>query len=177
MDKRTQIHKGKFLALILRHKPDVGNITLDANGWAPVDGVLKALDVDMADLEKIVSEDDKGRYEFSVDQEFIRARQGHSIDVDVELKEYVPASDLYHGTHPKAIEAIMNDGLMPMSRLYVHLSKDRETAIKVGSRRGQPVILKIDAVRAHADGHQFWISNNGVVLSKGIPPSYISLEN
>jgi putative RNA 2'-phosphotransferase len=175
MDKHTKVNKGKFLALLLRHKPEVGNLTLDQNGWAPVDGVLKALEVTIADLETIVAEDDKGRYEFSIDGENIRARQGHSINVDVELHDYVPTEKLYHGTHPKALDAILQSGLKSMSRLYVHLSKDVETATKVGSRRGAPMILTIDAVKAHTDGVKFWISKNGVVLAKEIPADYISI--
>ena len=172
---KDNVHKGKFLALLLRHKPEVGNLTLDKNGWAYVDGVLKALNINFEELEKIVSDDDKGRYEFSLDMESIRARQGHSIEVDVELTLYIPTTILYHGTVSKSLDAILETGLRSMSRLYVHLSQDVETATKVGSRRGIPFILTIDAVKASQEGEPFWISNNNVILVKKIEPKYITI--
>lgn len=168
--------QGRYLSLILRHKPEAGNLTLDKNGWAEIKSVTDAMGISRQELEEIVAWDDKGRYEFSNDKKKIRARQGHSINVDVELKKFVPNSKLYHGTIWTSVEKIMKDGLKPMSRLYVHLSKDTKTATKVGSRRGEPVILTIDAKKAHEDGIEFFVSNNEVILTKHIPTKYISLE-
>lgn len=170
-------HNGKFLALILRHKPEAGNLTLDKEGWADVKDILSALNVSKKELIEIVDWDDKGRYEFSKDQKKIRARQGHSVNVEIEFKEFKPTSKLYHGTVWPSVEGIMQSGLKSMSRLYVHLSKDVQTATKVGSRRGQPVILEIDAVKAVTEGVDFWISNNGVILAKHVPSKYITVQN
>lgn len=169
-------HNGKFLALILRHKPEAGNLTLDKEGWASVKEVLSALNLSKKDLDELVDLDDKGRYEYSKDQKKIRARQGHSVNVEIEFKEFTPTSNLYHGTVWPSVEGIMKTGLKSMSRLYVHLSKDVQTATKVGSRRGQPVILEIDAVKANREGVKFWISNNGVVLAKHVPIAYINVK-
>lgn len=138
----------KFISLVLRHRPDAANITLDEHGWANVEELLDGMNetgrkIDMEILEKIVVTDNKQRYCFNQDKTLIRANQGHSIPVDVELKEQEPPEFLFHGTATRFLDDILNDGLKPMSRLYVHLSKDKETALKVGKRHGTPVILKI----------------------------------
>lgn len=135
----------KFISLILRHKPETIGITLDEHGWANVDeliaGVNKSRPLDMEGLERIVAEDDKRRYSFNEDKTLIRANQGHSIQVDVELEEVEPPRILYHGTGEKYTSSIEKEGIIPKSRLYVHLSSDEETARKVGIRHGKPVIL------------------------------------
>lgn len=135
--------------MLLRHKPDAAGITLDKNGWANVDelinGVKKTHFLDMATLEEIVATDDKQRYSFNEDRTMIRANQGHSIDVDVELEECVPPEYLWHGTGTKYVDSIKEEGLKPKSRQYVHLSHDYETAVNVGSRHGQPYVFKINS--------------------------------
>jgi putative RNA 2'-phosphotransferase len=129
------------------------------------------------DLEEIVRTDAKGRYSFSEDGLKIRANQGHSIDVDVELEEREPPEFLYHGTGTRSLDSIWKDGLKSMNRQYVHLSTDKETAIKVGARHGKPAVLKIRAQEMHEQGHEFWISKNGVWLVKAVPPRYFGHES
>lgn len=156
----------KFISLILRHKPDVIGITLDEHGWAKVDelinGINKTMPIDMALLEKIVAEDEKQRYSFHEDKTLIRANQGHSIPVDVELEKKTPPDVLWHGTGEKYVISIDETGLIPKSRLYVHLSVDYDTAVKVGSRHGKPVVYRIDAKEMDKDGYDFYLSLNGV---------------
>ena len=137
----------KFISLILRHKPETIGITLDEHGWANVDELIKGISkthpLDMAMLEQIVAEDEKQRYSFNEDKTLIRANQGHSIPVDVELEEKQPPEFLYHGTGEKYVSSINEQGLIPKSRLYVHLSPDEATALKVGQRHGKPFIYKV----------------------------------
>ena len=169
-DKTTS----KFISLILRHKPEVIGITLDEHGWAVVDDLIRGVNrthpLDMDTLERIVAEDGKQRYSFNEDRTLIRANQGHSIPVDVELPEAVPPGVLYHGTGTKYKESIDAQGLIPKSRLYVHLSGDAETARKVGQRHGKPVIYAVDAASMHADGYRFFLSRNVVWVKKEGPP-------
>lgn len=166
----------KFISLILRHKPETIGITLDEHGWANVDeliaGIAKTHPIDMAILEQIVAEDEKQRYSFNEDKTMIRANQGHSIPVDVELEEKQPPEILYHGTGEKYVSSINEQGLIPKSRLYVHLSKDEETAVKVGQRHGKPVIYKVKSGEMYNDGYKFFRSVNGVWLTKSVPVKY-----
>lgn len=174
-DKSTS----KYISLILRHKPEVIGISLDEHGWAVVDdliaGVSKTHSLDMETLERIVAEDEKQRYSFNEDKTLIRANQGHSIPVDVELPEVTPPAVLYHGTGLKYKESIDKQGLIPKSRLYVHLSGDADTARKVGQRHGKPVIYNVDTAAMHADGYTFYRSVNGVWLTKEVPVRYLSV--
>ena len=167
----------KFISLILRHKPETIGITLDEHGWANVDeliaGIAKTHPIDMAILEQIVAEDEKQRYSFNEDKTLIRANQGHSISVDVELEEKQPPEILYHGTGEKYVSSINEQGLIPKSRLYVHLSKDEETAVKVGQRHGKPVIYKVKSGDMYRDGYKFFCSVNGVWLTKNVPVKYL----
>ena len=167
----------KFISLILRHKPETIGIILDEHGWADVDelinGIAKTRRIDRDILEKIVAEDEKQRYSFNEDHTLIRANQGHSIPVDVELEKVVPPEILYHGTGKKYKESIDAQGLVAKSRLYVHLSGDTETARKVGQRHGSPVIYKIKAAQMQADGYAFYRSVNGVWLTMEVPVKYL----
>ena len=168
---------GKFVALILRHKPETIGITLDEHGWANVDelieGIAKTRTFDMEMLEEIVATDNKQRFSFNEDHTMIRANQGHSIPVDVELKKLSPPEVLYHGSAIKYEEAIDDIGLIPKTRLYVHLSKDYDTAVKVGSRHGKPVIYKVYTGNMDRDGYEFFLSENGVWLTKSVPTKYL----
>ena len=168
----------KFISLILRHKPEAIGITLDEHGWANVDelieGVSRTHPLDMAALELIVAEDEKQRYSFNEDKTLIRANQGHSIPVDVELDEKELPEVLYHGTGEKYVSSIDRQGLIPKSRLYVHLSRDEETAVKVGSRHGKPVIYTVKSGEMYRDGYKFFCSVNGVWLTKEVPVKYLS---
>ena len=167
----------KFISLILRHKPEAIGITLDEHGWADVDelieGISKTQPFDRKTLEEIVATDEKGRYSFNEDKTLIRANQGHSIPVDVELEQKEPPEILFHGTGQKYTDSIDRQGLIPKSRLYVHLSVDEETAKKVGSRHGKPVIYKVKSGQMHRDGIPFFLSANNIWLVKEVPVTYL----
>lgn len=168
--------KSRFLSLILRHKPEAADIVLSDKGWANVKEILHKCSLKMDELEQIVETNDKKRFEFDQPKIRIRARQGHSIDVDVELSPYIPTHSLYHGTGSKSMSSILKEGIKKQSRTHVHLSDDVDTALKVGSRHGAPVILKIDAVKMHIDGFEFFKSNNDVYLTDFVPPLYITVK-
>lgn len=168
------------MSLILRHKPEVIGIQLDEHGWANVDelieGIAKTHVFNMNLLEEIVRTDEKQRYSFNEDKTLIRANQGHSIPVDVELEETVPPEELWHGTATKYEASIDAQGLIPKSRLYVHLSKDRETALKVGQRHGKPILYTVKTGEMSRDGYKFYLSKNGVWLTKEVPVKYLEKE-
>ncbi|MBR3629209.1 MAG: RNA 2'-phosphotransferase [Oscillospiraceae bacterium] len=168
----------KFLALVLRHKPEAAGVTLDPHGWADAECLIKGMTaagypVDREMLEEIVRTDEKGRYAFSGDGKRIRAVQGHSVPVDVDLQETAPPEYLYHGTAERFAAQIRAEGLRPMSRLYVHLSGDIETARKVGSRHGKPYLFRIPAAEMARQGYVFYLSENGVWLTKSVPPAFL----
>ena len=169
----------RFISLILRHKPETIGITLDEHGWADVQELIDGVDkteghtLDREILEEIVRSDEKQRYSFNEDHTLIRANQGHSIPVDVELEEKTPPDILLHGTGEKYVSLIDIQGLIPKSRLYVHLSSDMETARKVGSRHGKPVIYEIQCREMSADGYRFYLSANNVWLTKEVPAKYL----
>lgn len=162
MTKKEQDNLSIYISLILRHKPDVIGITLDEHGWANVSELLKGINktnnITMEILEKIVDEDAKQRYSFNQEKTLIRANQGHSVNVDVDLKECVPPDILYHGTGIKYCSSINRQGLIPKSRLYVHLSKDIQTATNVGSRHGEPFIYKVMAKEMYDNNYKFYLS-------------------
>lgn len=167
----------KFLSLILRHKPETIGITLDKQGWANVDeliaGINKTRKFDMNLLEEIVRTDQKQRYSFNEDKTLIRANQGHSLPVDVQLDVAKPPQILWHGTGEKYVRSIEQTGLLPKSRLYVHLSSDRETANTVGKRHGKAVIYQVHSGKMQADGYTFYRSKNGVWMTKEVPVCYL----
>lgn len=167
--------KSRFLSLILRHKPETIGITLDKNGWADVSAILGGMNIDKETLDKIVETDAKGRYEYNESGDKIRARQGHSIDVDVELEEKEPPDILYHGTAIKFMGAIQTAGLIPMNRKYVHLSSNVETASKVGARHGKPIVLEIKAKQMYNAGYKFYLSRNNVWLTDSVKPEYLHI--
>lgn len=170
----------KFMSLILRHKPETIGIKLDEHGWANVDeliaGISKTHDINREILEEIVRTDNKQRYSFNEDKTLIRANQGHSIPVDVELEEVKPPRYLYHGTGLKYRDSIDLQGLVPKSRLYVHLSEDVDTANKVGIRHGIPVVYRVWSGKMYKDGFKFYRSVNGVWLTKEVPTKYIKRD-
>ena len=169
----------RFISMILRHKPEEIGITLDKHGWANVQALIDGINatgrhhLDMDILKEIVRTDEKQRYSFNEDQTLIRANQGHSIPVDVELQEAVPPAVLYHGTGEKYVRSIDAQGLLPQSRLYVHLSEDLETAKKVGQRHGRLTVYTVDCTRMLADGYKFYLSVNHVWLTKAVPAEYL----
>lgn len=167
----------KFVSLVLRHKPEEIGLQLDEHGWADVEKLLAKMQpryaIDMATLEEIVRTNNKQRFAFDETHTRIRANQGHTIDVDVELQEAIPPEILYHGTGEKSVEAIDAKGLLPMNRLHVHLSGDEETAVRVGKRHGKPVIYKVKSGEMSRDGYIFYLSVNNVWLTKEVPVKYL----
>jgi putative RNA 2'-phosphotransferase len=178
MDERRLVKVSKYLAKHLRHEPERIGIELDEHGWAEVDVLLAAaaahgFPISRAELEQVVAGDDKRRY--AIEDGRIRASQGHSVPVDLDLPVAEPPAFLYHGTVARNLAAIRAEGLRPMSRHHVHLSPDRETATRVGARRGSPVVLAVDAAAMRAAGHEFRLSANGVWLTDHVPPAFIRL--
>lgn len=167
----------RYMSLILRHKPETIGITLDEHGWADtkelIDGISKTKMFNMQILEEIVRTDNKQRYSFNEDKTKIRANQGHSVPVDVELEQKMPPEYLWHGTGQKYVSSIDKQGLLPKSRLYVHLSSDEKTAVTVGLRHGIPVIYKVHSRQMAEDGYEFYCSVNGVWLTKEVPVRYL----
>lgn len=167
---------------MLRHSKDPLYIDLDG-GWASVDTILEVLgrrfpEMNRGILDEIVAADRKGRYSYDETGARIRANQGHSIpDVMVEMEKPAPPEYLYHGTATRFLPAILKEGLKPMSRRFVHISPDYQTAITVGKRHGTPVVLVIRAADFVADGHELFLSANGVWQAKAVPPEYFSVED
>lgn len=179
MNKRL-VTISKFLSKHLRHEPEALGLVLDPGGWVVVKDLLAGatgigFPITVEELNQVVAENDKQRFAFDVTGSKIRANQGHSTEVDLQLAEVEPPERLYHGTVAKYVDAIRTDGLKKMNRHDVHLSKDVETATKVGARRGKPVILVIESGRMAADGYTFRRSANGVWLTDHVPPHYVRL--
>lgn len=180
MEKRL-VKVSKFLSLVLRHAPETIGLTIDENGWARVDQLIVAATragvvLDEKLLNDVVEHNDKKRFAFSADGSRIRASQGHSIAIELALERVEPPEMLYHGTASRFIESIKEKGLIKGERQHVHLSKDEDTATKVGSRHGKPVVLKIASARMHSDGFEFFVSANGVWLTKSVPVQYITFS-
>ena len=173
-DKKILIKKtGRKLSYLLRHDPE--DLNMDSKGWVFVTDLLDKLSISKTLLDFIVMTNDKQRYSYNEDETKIRANQGHSLKVDVELKKKVPPIVLYHGTSEKACKIIMKKGLDKMRRNHVHLSKDVETAEDVGSRHSSsPIILVIDCEEMVKDGFDFYLSDNGVWLTDHVPAKYIN---
>lgn len=178
MNEKETKSISKFLSLVLRHSPETINLKLDENGWADVEELIskcsqKGNKLDFELLDYVVESNDKKRFAFNENKTKIRASQGHSISVELNLEETEPLEYLYHGTVGKFLENIKKEGLQKMSRQHVHLSKDRETATKVGSRRGVPQILTVRSCAMHRDGFKFYLSDNNVWLTDEVPVKYI----
>ena len=176
MDERRTVKVSKYLAKHLRHQPERIGLTLDEAGWVEIDTLIEAAAAHgfrftRAELDHVVAANDKRR--FAVEGTRIRASQGHTVEVDLGLTPATPPAYLYHGTVARNLDAIRTEGLRPMARHDVHLSRDRETATRVGARRGRPVVLSVDAGAMHADGHVFHVSANGVWLTTAVPPHYL----
>lgn len=178
MNKSQQIKLSKFLSLILRHKPHSVGIELDKKGWAETKSLLKGLKrkgfiLGLEDLKEVVKTDNKQRYIFSEDYSKIRANQGHSLDVDLDLVQTEPPEFLFHGTTKKNINSIKERGIVRGTRQYVHLSENRETADDVGKRYGKPHILIIKAKEMYSAGFKFYLSENQVWLCDHVEPQFI----
>ncbi|GGZ10145.1 putative RNA 2'-phosphotransferase [Streptomyces olivaceoviridis] len=176
MDERRTVKVSKYLSRHLRHQPERIGLTPDPGGWVEIDTLIAAaaahgFPFSRAELDHVVAANDKRR--FAVEDGRIRASQGHSIEVDLGLPPATPPPYLYHGTVARHLDAIRAEGLRPMNRHAVHLTADRETAARVGARRGRPVVLSVDSGAMHRDGHVFHISANGVWLTATVPARYL----
>ncbi|CAA7386313.1 RNA 2'-phosphotransferase [Chryseobacterium fistulae] len=179
MNEQEKKKLSKFLSLILRHQPELINLTLDENGWADIEDLkLKSshnkMYFTLEELDEVVETNNKKRFIFNEDKTKIRANQGHSIDIDLGLKPQKPPEFLYHGTALHNIDSILEKGIEKRSRQHVHLSLDKETATKVGMRHGKPIILTIRTSKMFEDGVLFYLSENGVWLTDYVNVQYIS---
>lgn len=176
MSKSDKDHS-RFLSLVLRHKPEEIGLTLDPQGWAAVEDLLARLPFALTrdDLNQLVASSDKQRFALSEDGQRIRANQGHSVAVELDLPATKPPAVLYHGTATANLTSILSDGLDRRARHHVHLSATVETALKVGARHGTPVVLQVDAEGMAAAGHCFFLSDNGVWLVERIPPEFLTV--
>ncbi|SDQ44696.1 putative RNA 2'-phosphotransferase [Chryseobacterium soldanellicola] len=179
MNEQQKKKTSKFLSYVLRHHPELINLNLDENGWANVDELITKSTNDtqsftFEELNEIVQTNDKKRFIFNEDKTRIRANQGHSIGIDLALKPQQPPEFLYHGTAQNNIESILEKGIEKRSRQHVHLSQDKETAIKVGMRHGKPIILTIKTGKMFEEGIEFYLSENEVWLTDYVDAKYIS---
>lgn len=171
----------KFLSLLLRHQPDTIGLTLDGSGWANIKELIMLSNenkqtIDLSLIQQVVATNDKQRFSISEDGQFIRANQGHSISVDLELEPVLPPSILFHGTATRFVDSIFEQGLTKSKRQHVHLSATKETAITVGQRHGKPAILMVAAQQMHEQGYLFFQSKNGVWLTDHIPVNFLTKE-
>lgn len=174
----------KFLSFVLRHKPEAIGLQLDANGWATIDSLIEMANNDSNNpklsydlITEVVKTSDKKRFAISKDGLSIRANQGHTINIDLELEPTTPPLILYHGTATRFLDSIFQEGLQTRERQHVHLSADIDSAIKVGQRHGKPVVLKIDTLSMLEQGYFFYLSENNVWLTTVVPAEFISVQN
>lgn len=178
MDDERLVTMSKFLSKHLRHQPERLGLALRPGGWADVDELLAAcarhrFALTRAELEEVVERNNKCRFSFDATGTLLRANQGHSVAVDLQLALVEPPAVLYHGTGHGAVAAITRAGLRRMARHHVHLSGDVETARSVGARHGRPVVFVVDAAAMRRDGHVFYRSENGVWLTDHVPPQHL----
>ncbi len=178
MDPKLALRRSKFLSQHLRHQPEAIGLTLAPGGWVLMADLLAACaahgqPLTRDELEELVEDSDKQRFAFDETGQRLRAQQGHSVEIDLQLAPAEPPAVLFHGTGPAALPAIRREGLLKMSRHHVHLSPDEATARRVGQRRGQPLLLAVDAAALHRAGGVFYRSGNGVWLIEAVPPAYL----
>lgn len=172
----------KFLSYILRHRPESIELELDAQGWASVDELVEKASAagtrfNRDELLSVVEKSDKKRFSLSADLQRIRAAQGHSVAVHLDLPSRPPPSTLYHGTATRFLNSILSEGLRPGARQQVHLSDNEANALHVGQRHGKPIVLEIDALRMHEKGFEFFLADNGVWLTDQVPPEFLTLSS
>ncbi len=180
MDEKRLVKLSKYLSRHLRHQPQALGLTLEPSGWVAIETLLAAMaqhgvTISRSELDEIVARNNKQRFAFDATGERIRASQGHSVDVDLQLAPTAPPDALYHGTSRATIGAILRDGLRKMRRHHVHLTDDIATAVKVGRRHSEPVVFRVEAAAMAGDGYQFYRSENGVWLTESVPPRYLRL--
>ncbi|QDU21128.1 RNA 2'-phosphotransferase [Urbifossiella limnaea] len=178
MDRKRLVRLSKFLSLHLRHQPAGLGLTLEPGGWVPVADLIAGaarvgFPMTPEDLDEVVRSNDKQRFALDTTGTKVRANQGHSADVDLQLEPAEPPAVLYHGTADRFLDAIRGDGLLKMARHHVHLSADTATAAKVGTRHGRLVVLEVNAAAMRAAGYTFYRAANGVWLADAVPPEYL----
>lgn len=178
MSKSRLVKISKHLSYYLRHRPQELGLELMPGGWVSVEQLLAAFHarhfpLSQQDLETVVISNDKQRFSFDSTKTLIRANQGHTTPVDLQLQAVTPPDVLYHGTGAEAVKSILTQGLLKMSRHHVHLSLDLDTARKVAQRKGKPVIFQVNALTMYQNGYQFYRSDNGVWLVETVPPAYL----
>jgi putative RNA 2'-phosphotransferase len=181
MNDSRLVKISRYLSRHLRHAPGRIGIELAPGGWVPVSELLDAckknnFPVQLAELKKVVAQNDKQRFSFDSTGTLIRANQGHSVEVDLQLEPAVPPDILYHGTGSTAVESILSQGIRKMSRHHVHLSVNIQTARQVGARHGIPAVFTVDAAAMQSDGHTFYCSANQVWLVDFVPPNYLKIS-
>ncbi|PWQ98426.1 RNA 2'-phosphotransferase [Leucothrix arctica] len=179
MNEKQIKNISKFLSLVLRHDPIKANLSLDTAGWTSVSELLTNLEatrysINLEQLKEVVDNNDKKRFQISDDCLRIRASQGHSINIDLQLTPKEPPAVLFHGTATRFVDSINLQGLKAGSRNHVHLSTNVDTALAVGQRYGKPVLLKVDAQAMYEQGVEFYLSENGVWLTEHVSPNFIS---
>lgn len=180
MDERKLVKISKYLSKHLRHQPERLGLSLEDGGWVAVEDLLKACSrhnfpVSLAELKEVVEKNDKKRFSFDASGEKIRANQGHSVEVDLQLKAELPPGTLFHGTPQRNADSIKEHGLLKMARHHVHLSTDVSTARQVGARHGKPLIFKVDAAAMAVENFEFFVSANGVWLVERVPPKFLTI--
>jgi putative RNA 2'-phosphotransferase len=170
------------MSLVLRHKPEEASLTLTSDGWCTVSNLLtglasKGYKINREELDEVVEDNDKKRFQFSDDGKSIRAVQGHSIEVDLKYEVVIPPGILYHGTATRFLDSIKKQGLLKGKRQHVHLSALCDTARTVGSRHGNPIVVPVDAAAMHEEGLSFYLAPNGVWLTDTVPAKYLNLHN
>jgi putative RNA 2'-phosphotransferase len=178
VDDKRLVKTSRYLSKHLRHDPARLGLTLEPGGWVRVEDLLRAcaersFALTVEELREVVERNDKRRFSFDETGTRIRANQGHSVEVDLELEPVAPPEVLFHGTARTNLDSILREGLQRRARHHVHLSPDTETAVRVGRRHGRPVVLEVAAGEMHAAGHEFLLSANGVWLTDEVPPRYL----
>jgi putative RNA 2'-phosphotransferase len=178
LSKSEETKISKFLSLILRHQPEKIGLKLDENGWINTEELITQsikhnFDIDFEKILFVVQNNKKQRFTFNEDYSKIRANQGHSLDIDLELTPQTPPDILFHGTAIKNLDSIKEKGILKQERLYVHLSSNYDDALKVGARYGKPIVLKVDAKHMVSKSYLFFLSDNGVWLTSHVPAKFI----
>lgn len=167
------VKRSRCLSKVLRHDPASVGITLTEAGWAPVTEILRVLNLKQEELDQIIAENNKSRFEYSENGHHIRARQGHSIDVNLGYSATTPPNLLYHGTSKRNLPIILVEGLKKMQRHHVHMSPDVATAEIVAKRRPAPRVLVVNFWAMTLDGIKFYLTGNGVWLTDYVDPRYL----
>jgi putative RNA 2'-phosphotransferase len=180
LTKKENDKVSKFMSYVLRHNPGDIGMALDENGWVSVDELVNKAQKVMPLTQKmvafVVKTNEKQRFALSEDGTRIRANQGHTVKVELDLVDVEPPEYLYHGTAEHFMESILREGLKPMKRHDVHLSFNEDTAHKVAVRHGKPVILIVESGRMYRNGHRFQCTKNNVWLTQEVPVKYFQVN-